>query len=162
MHPASASRRRGFTLIELVVTVTIVGLLASLAIPSMRKLIQTQHVRSGANELQTSLFFARSEAIKRAVSVSVVPTGGKWTGGWTVQLPDTTVLRQQNGLSNNLNTITGSTITYRVNGRVTALPSPIKFETSDGSIPARCVKVDLSGRPSVVYDTDGNNANGCT
>jgi hypothetical protein len=79
-----------------------------------------------------------------------------------VQLPDATVLRHQNPLSSNLSAITGSTITYQVNGRVTALPTAIKFETSDGSVPARCVKVDLSGRPSVVYDTDGNNANGCT
>jgi prepilin-type N-terminal cleavage/methylation domain-containing protein len=151
----------GFTLIELVVTVTIVGILAALAIPSLYKLVQSQRVRSGANDLQTSLLFARSEAIKRAVNVSVVPTGNKWTSGWAVTLPDNTVLRQQNALSANLTQVNGTTITYQINGRVTTLPNPIKFETSDGTIPARCVKVDLSGRPSVVYDTDGNNANGC-
>lgn len=151
----------GFTLIELVVVVTVVGILASLSIPSMRQLILTQHVRSGADELQTSLFLARSEAIKRAVDVRVVPTGGKWTGGWTVQLPDNSVLRRQNPLSSNLTSISGSTITYQVNGRVTSLPAQIVFQTADASIHARCVKVDLSGRPSVVYDTDGSNSNGC-
>ena len=159
---AIACRRPGgFTLIELVVTVTIVGILASLAIPSMHRLIMTQYIRSAANELQSSLFFARSEAIKRAVSISVVPAGNKWTGGWTVQLPDNSVLRRVNALSTNLTSVSGSTITYQLNGRMSALPGQIVFETADTDIPARCVTVDLSGRPSVVYDTNGDNSDGC-
>jgi len=87
-----------------------------------------------------------SEAIKRAVNVRVVPTSSAWTSGWTVQLPDNSVLRTQNALSTNLTSVSGSTITYQANGRLTALPSQIVFKSAETTIPARCIKVDLIGR----------------
>jgi type IV fimbrial biogenesis protein FimT len=147
----------------MLIVVTIVGVLAMLAIPAMKRLVLTSNVRSAASDLQTTLFYARSEAIKRAVNVRVVPgTGNFWTSGWTVQLPDNSVLRTQNALSTNLTSVSGSTITYQANGRLTALPSQIVFKSAETTIPARCIKLDLSGRPSVVYDTDGDNSNGCT
>ena len=161
MATRRSTRRGGFTVLEMMVTLAIISILASLAVPAMRQVYLTQYVRSGALELQTSLVFARSEAIKRAVSVSAVPVGGAWTSGWTVQLADGTALRKQKALSNNLSAISGTTVTYQSNGRVTSAPSAIVFATSNTSIAARCVIVDLSGRPTVVQDTDGNSSNGC-
>lgn len=163
LNPMPRRRNAGFTLVELVITVTIVGILGALALPSMRQLIQTQNVRSGASELQAALFFARSEAIKRAALVDVVPTGGKWEGGWIVQINGGATLRTQSALSGQLTTMTGSTLTYRGDGRLNAgsTPSPIVFRTSDTSVTARCVVVDLGGRPSVIYDTNGVPSDGC-
>ena len=156
-------RLKGFTLVELVVTVTIVGVIAALAVPSMRQLYLTQQVRGAAADLQSALYYARSEAIKRAVDVRVVPTSNDWRQGWIVQLASGgAALRTQAALSDQLSAMSGSTtLTYRNDGRLTAVPGAIAFRTSTTSIEARCVIVDLSGRPSVVYASDSA-TDGCT
>ena len=157
-------RSAGFTLIELMITVTIVGVLAAIATPSMRELILTQYVRSGASELQTALYFARSEAIKRAADIDVTPAGGAWGNGWTVQVNGGgAVLRKQDALSDQLSSMAGAVITYQSNGRLNPATAPgaIVFKTSNTRVVARCVVIDLSGRPSVIYDSDGDPSNGC-
>lgn len=66
------SRRRGFTAIELMVTVAVVAIFAALAAPSFRQLIATQRIKSVASALNESLWVARSEALKRNDNVSFV------------------------------------------------------------------------------------------
>jgi type IV fimbrial biogenesis protein FimT len=99
--PRRHDRHGGFTLVELGVTVAIIAVLATIAMPPLINLILTQHVKSGASNLQTALFYARSEAVKRAANVDVVPVSNDWKSGWKVQLADGTVL-ERNRLDNQL------------------------------------------------------------
>lgn len=64
-------RNSGMTLIELMVTLVVAGILFSLAIPSMRTIIQNTRIANQTNEMITDLNFARSEAIKRASNVTI-------------------------------------------------------------------------------------------
>lgn len=156
-------RNAGFTLIELMVTVVIVGVLATLAVPAMQHMILSQDVRTAASELQTSLYFARSEAIKRASNVAVVPTSSDWKNGWTVQIASSsTVLRTQAALSTSLSSMSGSTITYRDDGHVTSTPATIVITTANPKVQARCLKIDLSGRPDVNNYAYGGGTNTCS
>lgn len=160
----NAAKQVGFTLIELVITVTIVGLLATLAVPALQQIILSQNVRSAAGDLQTALYFARSEAIKRAANVDVVPSSSDWRNGWVVKLSGVggNVLRAQSALSDQLSSISGSTITYRSDGRVTSTPGTIAFTTSNVNVQARCIKIDLSGRPNVNNYAYGGGTNTCS
>ena len=86
----------GFTAIELLVTVGIVGVLAALAAPNFSVLIERWRVRQAAEQLQSTLHYARSEAIKRGgrVVIQKIPnnTNGctsatdnsDWDCGWIV------------------------------------------------------------------------------
>lgn len=82
--------KNGFSLIELLIAIVIVGILAGMAAPSFKSAIQNSRMTSNYNALSASLTFARSEAIKRSSQVSVCPfasdnaCGDDWTQGWLV------------------------------------------------------------------------------
>ena len=62
LHPRHSL---GFTLIELMVAVSVLGVLLAIALPSFQPLIERWRVRQVESNLEASLQFARSEAIKR-------------------------------------------------------------------------------------------------
>jgi len=61
----------GFTLLELMLVVTIVGLLLAFAVPAMGNFFRNARITGAANDVMAALHFARSEAIKRRVPVTL-------------------------------------------------------------------------------------------
>ncbi|MBM5811851.1 MAG: prepilin-type N-terminal cleavage/methylation domain-containing protein [Gammaproteobacteria bacterium] len=88
-----AARARGLTLIELMVAVTIFAILMALAVPSFRDAALGARLTAAANDLLASVQLARSEAIKRNVTVTVCASAngtscaasGDWDQGWIVR-----------------------------------------------------------------------------
>jgi type IV fimbrial biogenesis protein FimT len=78
------SGSRGFTLIELMVTVAIAAVLMVVATPSFIQYQRNSELTSVANSLLASINASRSEALKRGRSALVKPTGTGWAGGWIV------------------------------------------------------------------------------
>ena len=61
--------QKGFSLVELLVVVAILGVLAGLAAPSFTSLIRSNRLTAAANDLLGAVALARSEALKRAQRV---------------------------------------------------------------------------------------------
>jgi type IV fimbrial biogenesis protein FimT len=99
--PTRTAKNRGFTLIEMMIAITVAGILLMIAVPSFRNASLSSQLRSAANDFIASTNFARSEAIKRGAAVTMcVSTDGSscaaggWEQGWIV-LSGTTVLQHE-------------------------------------------------------------------
>lgn len=65
---------RGFSLVELMVAITVAAILAVIAVPNLRNAIRRNNVSNGSNTLLASISYARTEAISRGVFVSICPS----------------------------------------------------------------------------------------
>lgn len=155
MSRYSVSRHRGFTLIEALVVIMIVGVLLGLAAPSFVTFTSSQRVKTASFDLYAAMLFARSEAIKRRVNVTVAPVSSDWKNGWTVSTGAVncaggTALRTQDSLNGVIFTSVSNCVEYRLDGRLTSTAAVgvlIQPEHADSSIKNRCIRVDLTGLP---------------
>ena len=88
---ARQHRAGGYTIIELMLTIAVLGVIASFAAPSFLNTIRINRIVTDNNEFVTALTLARSEAIKRGGRVTLCRssdqatcTGGGWETGWIV------------------------------------------------------------------------------
>lgn len=147
-----AARLAGFTLIELMVVVTVLGILSALAAPSMTRLIAAQRVRSIASDLHIALVKARSEAIKRNAAVTIAPTAGDWNAGWSVldpEDPDAPPLQAHAPAAGVSIATDVAQIVFQGSGRPAPSAEAAFLVSAAGSELARCVQVTLTGRPQV-------------
>lgn len=145
-HLYPVCRNRGFTLIEMLVVMTVLAIMMAVGVPSFRSFVAGQKVKTASYDLMTTLVMARSEAIKRNTDVTIAPeTADVWVSGWTVKAGTITVVQQQ-ALPGVTITKAPSNITYKSNGRPDT-GSNLYFEVATSSS-VKCVKVDLTGIPS--------------
>jgi len=87
-----STAQRGYTMIELMITITVLGLLLGVAVPSFLDTVRNNRLIAQNNEFIGTLNVARSEALKRSGSVSVCASADQntcsgstdWSTGWIV------------------------------------------------------------------------------
>ncbi|MGB5305177.1 MAG: GspH/FimT family pseudopilin [Gammaproteobacteria bacterium] len=163
----------GFTLVELMVTMTVAVILLALAVPAFHDFVQANRISAQANELVTAINLARSEALKRTQTVTVCKSKNgtscgdgsvSWVDGWIV-------FSDQDGD----NTINGNDQLLRVwdampaGSYMAASPTPLQYSgiglvnnsaqfvftipERTGDL-ARCINITVTGHPSVTTEKD--------
>lgn len=142
----SLAGARGFTVIEMMVTVAVLVILIGLTAPGFREIILSQGVKTASFDVFSGLALARSEAVTRNTTVTVTPSGGNWSNGWTISDSTGEVVKRQDRLPQVIITGPGS-VTYNGAGRLTTGGTSIGLTANGRVSHARCITIDLSGRP---------------
>lgn len=134
----SLSHNRGFTLIELVITVALMVIMLAIATPSFVSYRRNSELVSIANNFMAALNAARSEGMKRNMYAMVVPVNNDndWSSGWVVFVDvnadgeydsgDIVVLREE---------ALPSYITVSGNGSTSETKSHVRYDGSGFSRP---------------------------
>ncbi len=100
----SISFKAGFTLIEVLVAMVVLTIVLGIGIPQFNGIMHTNRVSGASTNLHSLLQLTRSEAVKRAKTVTLCPSSGRdatatcadstdWTLGWLVVDADGEVIR---------------------------------------------------------------------
>lgn len=76
----------GFTLIELMIVLTIAGILMVVGIPMLTDFVADQRVRTVASDINSEIAFARAKAIEASRRVYIQRTGANWNNGWRIYI----------------------------------------------------------------------------
>jgi len=92
--PAMKRDAAGFSLIELLLSLAVLGILASVGVPSFSQILERQHIEALMQRLETDLTTARNTAMTRRIPVVVCPRDAHgecqpdldWRHGWVLML----------------------------------------------------------------------------
>lgn len=138
---------QGFTLVEMMLVVAIMGILTSIALPYFGRIVEAERAKGAAVDLYVALTRTRSEALRLNQNVTLSPIAADWNEGWQILDPVTSAVIDSHVAVSGI-TITGPTsVTYRSSGRVLSSGSFTISGSYSGN--TRYVCLDLSGRPAI-------------
>ena len=165
----SAARAAGFSLIEMLTTMSILAILLAIASPGLASLTSANSLSSAQGELAAAMMLARGEALKRGASVGLAATsplrGAEFNGGWTVFVDANgngqfdageTIVRVQPAFRSDMRvTTSGGETLLAFNGRGFLTPSAMVTFTVCSSLATKSyqIRVEPVGLTDVLEST---------
>lgn len=181
MSPMRKSALSGFSLVEVMITLALIGIAMGIAIPSIQTLLSTQKMKTAAFDLVTTVMQARSEALKWGVptlgipEISMVASVGGLSEGWCVTFTSASTCKVLDATGPGPAVMLANKATSRIT--YSALPKPVVFghsgrllsgagfaaapvrilvQDADGYATARCVVIDSNGNPRTYVQSGGD------
>jgi type IV fimbrial biogenesis protein FimT len=145
--------QRGFTLIELMITLAVMAILITAALPSFNEFIKNNRLTTQANDFIATMNLARSEAIKRGANINISSTSGdgNWGGGWSITDTGGNIIRITQPLTGN-STLTSTNgvaqFQYRADGLINT-PDTLSLCDDRSGETGRTITINTVGRASV-------------
>jgi type IV fimbrial biogenesis protein FimT len=130
--------QRGFTLIEVLMSIAVLGILIMIAMPSFGEWLQNQQLRAGAEATLNGLQVARAEAIRRNLQVQIVFGPGT---AWTVtEVSSGAAIQSRAKEEGSPNAV----LTATPAGATTVTFTPLGATTTNNDASARVTRLDIS------------------
>lgn len=144
-------KHRGFTLLEFMIALVVLGVLVALAAPSFQRMVDGSSVRSCSVSLVTALNTARADAVNlrrgATLTANATTSGNEWgEEGWSLTYPGATETKNFESCESTTATEAdgATTVTFDIQGRP---GSALTFEICHdaGSVPGRQITVNRAG-----------------
>lgn len=167
------TQQQGFSLIELLISMAVLGILLALAAPALQTQVQTWRLRAVTWELLQSFALARHVAIEQQKAVLITAKNGQWQQGWSLVIDENnngiaeshepTVRhspRLTDGIRLSGNTPVSKMVRYTANGTTETLGGAFQAGTltlcyPTSGLPVRRLILSATGRFRVEIDASG-------
>ncbi|WP_077529111.1 GspH/FimT family pseudopilin [Vreelandella utahensis] len=161
---SNSERQKGFTLIELMISVALLIILVTVAVPAFQGVVESRRITTKTNLLLSSVNTTRSEAIKRGEVVTLKAVDDDFAKGWCIYLgesgggcdSETPIRTYEGSEALNINADGDTQLEFSPQGSLHSPGNQVALTVSppEGQTQANYLCISLSGRASI-------NGSGC-